>query len=66
MLSNIILVYNLYGDEVPWWVTMIRYLLTLYPPFNFAKAFGDISQYSGNHYDSLQNKWITGTGYTYS
>lgn len=65
MLSNIILVYNLYGDNVPSWVVMLKYFFTLYPPFNFAKAWGDIGQYSGNHFDTNQNKWITGTGYTY-
>ena len=63
LLSNIILVYQLYGDNVPAWVVIVKYLLTLYPPFNFAKAFGDIAQFSGNHFDITQTKWIVGSGY---
>lgn len=47
---------------MPTWVVIVKYLLTLYAPFNFAKAYGDIAQFSGNHFDITQTKWVVGTG----
>ena len=66
LMSNIVLIYQLYNDGNAAWVVWFRRFLTLYPPFNFSKAYGDISQKSGYHYDYNQNRWIEGPGYTWS
>ena len=52
LLSDITLIYLLYGDDVKLWVKIVRTLLTFYPPFNFSKIFGDISLIAGDHYSS--------------
>lgn len=63
LMSNIALIYQLYNDQNAEWVVWFRRFLTLYPPFNFSKAFGDISQKSGYHFDFLQNRWVRGPGF---
>ena len=66
LMSNIVLIYQLYNDGNAEWVVWFRRFLTLYPPFNFSKAYGDISQKSGYHFDYNQNRWIQGPGYNWS
>lgn len=66
LMSNIVLIYQLYNDSNADWVIWFRRLLTLYPPFNFSKAFGDISQKSGYYFDYSQNRWIQGPGYNWA
>ncbi len=43
LLNNTFLVYQLYGNDVPTWIIIVRDILTMYPAFNYAKAFGDIA-----------------------
>jgi ABC-type multidrug transport system ATPase subunit len=40
----------LFSNDVAWWVNMIRYLLSCYPPFSFAKSFYCISDIAGKQY----------------
>ena len=40
----------LFADDVAWWVVLIRFLLQMYPPFNWANCFFDISSIAGKHY----------------
>lgn len=66
LLSNVTLIYLLYADNLPMWAKVSRVLLSLYPPFNFSKAFGDISTISGAHYDSDEGRWVRGNDYPWS
>lgn len=66
LLSNVSLIYQLYNDDNATWVIWFRRFLTLYPPFNFSKVYGDISQKSGYHFDYNQNRWVEGPGYGWS
>lgn len=66
LLSDITMVYLLYGTTVPNWVKIVRVLLPLYPPFNFAKAYGDISLKASSHYSKTEKRWVGGSTYTWS
>lgn len=66
LLSDITMVYLLYGTDVPNWVKIVRVLLPLYPPFNFAKAYGDISLKASSHYSSTEKRWVGGSTYTFN
>ncbi len=57
-LSNYIIIYYLYSDDVPGWVDIIKFVFELYPPFNFSKAFSDISNKAASHFDSNSLRWI--------
>lgn len=65
LLSNITIIYLLYADNVPNWVSFARVLLSLYPPFNFSKAFADMTMIAGSHYSSDDGRWVTGDDYTW-
>lgn len=65
LLSDITIIYLLYGQNVPHWVKVVRAILPLYPPFNFAKAYGDISMKAGSHYSSHEKRWVDGSEYTW-
>lgn len=52
----------MYGDDVANWVVLLRGILSLYPPFNYAKAYGDIGRYSGTHFDMVESRWVKGEG----
>ena len=66
LLSDITLIYLIYGDNVQTWIKVARVFLALYPPFNFSKAFGDISLKSSSHYSNKQRRWVSGDDYTWS
>lgn len=66
ILSNVLLQYGLYKQDIASWLVVVRRVLTLYPPFNFCKIWTDISQYSGCHWDITQNMWVTGDGYQWT
>ena len=59
-LSDVTILYLFYARGVPTWVVVVRYLLMLYPPFNFSKAFGDIARKSSAHYSSWEHLWVSG------
>jgi ABC-type multidrug transport system ATPase subunit len=40
----------LFASDVAWWVVLIRCALQMYPPFNWANCFFDISSIAGKHY----------------
>eukprot|EP00357_Protocruzia_adherens_P001361 CAMPEP_0115019368 /NCGR_PEP_ID=MMETSP0216-20121206/29400_1 /TAXON_ID=223996 /ORGANISM="Protocruzia adherens, Strain Boccale" /LENGTH=942 /DNA_ID=CAMNT_0002390821 /DNA_START=13 /DNA_END=2841 /DNA_ORIENTATION=- len=65
-LSKAAIVQFLYVASLPRWVTVVRTILSFYPPFNFSKIFGDISIKSSNHWDVNELRWVDGAGYTYS
>jgi hypothetical protein len=64
-LSNYAIIYYLYSIDLPWWVGLIKFIFSLYPPFNFSKAFSDISNKSANHFDNFEWRWVEGSGYTW-
>ena len=66
LMSNIVIIYLLYQDKVQTWMLLFRYFLQLYPPFQFAKIWGDISQKSGYHYNFDNNDWETENGYQWN
>jgi hypothetical protein len=41
----------LYASDGSSWVTGVRYVLQMYPPFNFSKLFYDIGTLAGRSYD---------------
>ena len=43
VMSDYLVIYSLYNIYLPWWVSPILFILNLYPPFNFSKAFDDIA-----------------------
>ena len=65
LMSDITIIYLIYGDDVKTWVKVVRVFLSLYPPFNFAKAFGDIAQTASSHYSNRQKRWVSGDDYTW-
>ena len=50
----------LFAAELPSWVIIIRMLLQLYPPFNFSKAYYDITRLAGTTFDLAAGKIIRG------
>ena len=62
-MSNPMILYRLYDVDNPGWVSFFKFLLILYPPFNYSRIFVDITQKSGFHYDYNQNRWIEGPGF---
>jgi hypothetical protein len=62
-LSNYIIIYYLYSTDLPGWVDVIKFIFELYPPFNFSKAFSDISNKAASHFDSYALKWVPGEKY---
>ena len=66
LMSDISVIWMIYGDNVQTWVKVSRVLLSLYPPFNFAKAFGNISQIASGHYSEKLKRWVSGDDYTWS
>jgi ABC-type multidrug transport system ATPase subunit len=65
ILSDIKLIYLLYSDEIPWWGITARLFMTLYPPFNFSKAFGDINLVAGARYSGALGHWVADNKYTW-
>ena len=57
-LSNYAIIYYLYSTDLPWWVDIIKFVFELYPPFNFSKAFSDISNKAANHFDNYEWRWV--------
>lgn len=66
LMSDITIIYMIYGDDVKNWVKVARIFLSLYPPFNFSKAFGDIALKASAHYSSREKRWVPGDDYTWS
>lgn len=66
LLSNVELIYLLYSDSLPQWALITRSLLSLYAPFHFSKAFGDIALISSAHYSSSDDRWVAGDTYEFS
>ena len=62
-LTNVVIIQYLYSLDIPGWVNIIKFGFSLYPPFNFSKAFSDIAQKAGSHFDTYQFKWVYGNGY---
>ena len=57
-LSNYIIIYYLYSVDLPWWVDLIKIAFSLYPPFNFSKAYSDIAVKAASHFDNKELRWI--------
>ena len=39
-------------------VDIIRGVMSLYPPFNFARAYGVIATYTGSYFDIETKNWV--------
>eukprot|EP00947_MAST-08B_sp_MAST-8B-sp1_P006421 g6421.t1 len=55
----------LFADNLAWWVVLIRTVLNLYPPFNFAKIYYSISDIAGKQYDYSAGTVKNGTAFTW-
>ena len=64
-MTNVYLLYLLYLDLIPGWISWVRFLLPFYPPFNFSKAFGDISHRSSRSYSARYHQWVPNSGFTW-
>ena len=64
--SDASLVKLLYAESLPEWAVWVKYVLSLYPPFNFALVMTDISAKSSPHYTSISRMWTTGSGYSWN
>lgn len=64
-MTNVYLLYLLYLDIIPTWISWVRFILPFYPPFNFSKAFGDISHSSSRSYNYRYNQWMENGGFTW-
>ena len=56
----------LYMRGHPTWVYVIRFILSMYPGFNFSKMLIDVSKKSANHFDHTEGTWVPGDGYTWT
>lgn len=52
----------LWAPDVPDWVVAIKWILTFYPPFNFAKAFSDFARRSSATIDVAAGLVVAGKG----
>ena len=59
-VANGAAVYRLYGDQIS---KALPVLLSLYPPYNFARIFADISYQTLPQYDKFQRVFKPGPGY---
>eukprot|EP01138_Halocafeteria_seosinensis_P011339 gb/GECG01011582.1/.p1 GENE.gb/GECG01011582.1/~~gb/GECG01011582.1/.p1 ORF type:complete len:2138 (+),score=187.49 gb/GECG01011582.1/:1-6414(+) len=57
------LVDMLYDPDIASWVRIVRGILTMYPPFNMAKMFYDISAKAGSELDFTAGMIVTGSGF---
>jgi hypothetical protein len=57
-LSNYTIIKYLYSTDLPSWVSIIKFIFELYPPFNFSKAFSDIANKAGYHFDDGEMRWM--------
>ena len=64
-MTNVYLLYLLYLDVIPSWISWVRFILPFYPPFNFSKAFGDISHSSSRQYSGRYHQWMESSGFTW-
>jgi hypothetical protein len=62
-LTNDAIIFYLYSTDLPWWVGIIKFAFSLYPPFNFAKCYSDIASLSASHFDNTEFRWKKGNGY---
>ncbi len=65
-LTNNSIIFFLHAETLPFWVQLIKLGFSFYPPYNFSKAYMDISEKSGKHFDNYQFKWVQGEGYTWA
>ncbi len=56
----------LFSADVAWWVTVIRYILQCYPPFNLAKSFFCISDIAGKQFNYHRGSVTTGGHFSWS
>jgi len=63
-LSKVIIIYYFYIDTAPEWVGIIRSIFLMYPPFNFSKAYGDISRKASRHLNYTTRVWEDGDIFT--
>lgn len=65
VMSDYLVIYSLYNIDLPWWVSPIIFILNLYPPFNFSKAFDDIATKAAPKFSYTELRWVDGTEYTW-
>eukprot|EP00002_Diphylleia_rotans_P007930 TRINITY_DN1758_c0_g1_i16.p1 TRINITY_DN1758_c0_g1~~TRINITY_DN1758_c0_g1_i16.p1 ORF type:complete len:1757 (-),score=347.90 TRINITY_DN1758_c0_g1_i16:421-5691(-) len=56
----------LYDSGVASWVSGIRWILSVYPPFNFSKAYYDISVRASSTIDRAGGRIVEGDGFSWS
>ena len=63
LLRDVDIVYSLYSDDLSEWLSVALYLFQLYPPFNFSKAFNDISYIASPKFKRDEQRFIDGSKY---
>jgi hypothetical protein len=53
----------LYSADMKLWVKFIRWVFTMYPPFNLAKMYADVATLSSNTVDFAQGQIVRGQGH---
>ena len=53
------MVYFAYGSDLDGMLRIARGFFLVLPAFQYSKMYGDISLKSSNHYDLLQNRWVS-------
>ena len=56
----------LYASDVAWWVVLIRFMLQVYPPYNWANCFFVISSVAGKHYHYSKGQVSSGDHFGWS
>ena len=67
ILSNITLVYFLFFNKrSSLWISFIKVLFYLYPPFAYSILYGVISRVASTHYDDESLRWVPAREYYWS
>eukprot|EP00743_Colponemidia_sp_Colp-15_P008092 GILK01008768.1.p1 GENE.GILK01008768.1~~GILK01008768.1.p1 ORF type:complete len:953 (+),score=144.68 GILK01008768.1:132-2990(+) len=65
-LSNPLVAQFVYSEGLKDWIPVVRTFLSFYPPFNFAKAYGDVATRAAKVYDPESRIYKAGPGYSLS
>lgn len=64
-LANADLLRLIFETDPSGLVIFLKLFLSLYPPFSYSKIFSTITQFSGNHFNTNENKWEKGPGFSW-
>ena len=50
-------------ENPPFWLSVVKSLLRIFPAFNYSILFGGVSMRSGLHFELDTNYWVQGPGF---